>query len=141
MTQVIDPSIHPRILEQLELCLSPQTKNVNWRFREALGLQLHKLIEMHEQIMKENCLLYFIGLSLKLMNDRYNCVRKIGMDTFIEALKRSTHQNEVLKFFRNQFAYDLNWKRKQLYILTVDQMVRFSVLYPRNIDEIFFSNS
>lgn len=123
--KVVEPSEHPKILNQFNRCLNPSAKGgANWRFREALGIQLLKLIEMHEQINQSHCILYLIAISYKLMEDQYDCVRKIGVEAFIEGFRKAEEKEQLLKFFRDHFAYNVNWKRKQLYILTVDKMVR-----------------
>lgn len=120
--RVVDPSKHELIINQLQQILIP-AKKIMWRFRETLGYQIIELIKIYEKINKVYCLPYLIGLALRLMVDRYDCVRKIGVDAFIEGFKRINQKVEVLKFFRDFFAHNICWKRRQLYILTVDKMV------------------
>lgn len=121
--KVVDPSKHERIINLLQQCLM-QAKKIMWRLRETLGYQIMELIKIHDKINKVYCLPYLIGLALRLMIDRYDCVRKVGVDAFIEGFKRTNQKAEILKFFRDSFAHNICWKRRQLYILTVDKMVR-----------------
>lgn len=129
--KVVDPQEHDRILSQLGMCLTPPFKKVNWRLREIVGQQIIQLVKIHEQINKEHCLLYLLGTALKLMTDNYDCVRKVGVDAFVESFryaKQPQQQQQVLKFFSDYFAHHINWKRRQLYIIAVDKMVGFKFL-------------
>uniref|UniRef100_A0A336M0L6 CSON009591 protein n=1 Tax=Culicoides sonorensis TaxID=179676 RepID=A0A336M0L6_CULSO len=131
--KVVDPQEHDRILTQLSLCLTPPFKKVNWRLREIVGHQIIQLVKIHEQINKENCLLYLIGLAMKLMIDKYDCVRKVGVDAFVEAFhyaKKPQQQQQILKFFSDYFAHHINWKRRQLYIIAVDKMLMTNAVEP-----------
>lgn len=123
--KVVDPQEHDRILTQLNLCLTPPFKKVNWRLREIVGQQLIQLVKIHEQINKEHCLLYLLGTAMKLMVDKYDCVRKVGVDAFVESFRntKKPQQQQVLKFFSDYFAHHINWKHRQLYIIAVDKMV------------------
>lgn len=78
--KIVDPSKHEVIIDQLELCLVPPVNAVNWRLREQIGIQIVELNKLGPKIQKENCILYLTGLALRLMMDRYDCVRKIGID-------------------------------------------------------------
>lgn len=78
--KIVDASKHEVIIDQLELCLVPPVNAVNWRLREQIGIQIVELIKLGLKIQKENCILYLTGLGLRLMMDRYDCVRKIGID-------------------------------------------------------------
>lgn len=78
--KIVDSSKHEIILNQLELCWHPSIHVVNWRLREQIGIQVIELNKLGPRIKKENCLLYLTGLSLKLMMDKYDCVRKVGID-------------------------------------------------------------
>ncbi|XP_063702550.1 serine/threonine-protein phosphatase 4 regulatory subunit 1-like [Culicoides brevitarsis] len=124
--KVVDPQEHDRILSQLGMCLTPPFKKVNWRLREIVGQQIIQLVKIHEQINKEHCLLYLLGTAMKLMTDKYDCVRKVGVDAFVESFryaKEQQQQQQVLKFFSDYFAHHINWKRRQLYIIAVDKML------------------
>lgn len=122
--KVVDPSEHDRVISQLGICLSSPFKKVgNWRFREMLGMQIMELVKISNQINKESCLLYLLGIGMKLMTDKYDCVRKVGVDAFVETFRHIDQQQRVLKFFSDYFAHHINWKRRQLYIITVDKMV------------------
>lgn len=78
--KIVEPSKHEVIINQLELCLVPPVNAVNWRLREQIGIQIVELNKLGPKIQKENCILYLTGLALRLMMDRYDCVRKIGID-------------------------------------------------------------
>lgn len=78
--KIIDPSKHEIIVDQLEMCWHPTINVVNWRLREQIGVQIVELNKLGPKIQKENCLLYLTGLALKLMMDKYDCVRKVGID-------------------------------------------------------------
>lgn len=77
---IIDPSKHELIVNQLEMCWIPTFNVVNWRLREQIGIQIIELNKLNQQIQKDNCVLYLTGLALKLMMDKYDCVRKVGID-------------------------------------------------------------
>ena len=78
--KIVDPSKHEIIVDQLEMCWHPTINVVNWRLREQIGVQIVELNKIGPKIQKENCLLYLTGLALKLMMDKYDCVRKVGID-------------------------------------------------------------
>lgn len=78
--KIIDPSKHELIVNQLEMCWLPTINVVNWRLREEIGIQIIELNKFVHRIQKENCVLYLTGLALKLMMDKYDCVRKVGID-------------------------------------------------------------
>lgn len=78
--KIVDPSKHEIIVNQLEMCWHPTINVVNWRLREQIGVQIVELNKLGPRIQKENCLLYLTGLALKLMMDKYDCVRKTGID-------------------------------------------------------------
>jgi hypothetical protein len=78
--KIVDPSKHEIIVDQLEMCWHPTINVVNWRLREQIGVQIVELNKIGPRIQKENCLLYLTGLALKLMMDKYDCVRKVGID-------------------------------------------------------------
>lgn len=78
--KVIDGSEHETLMDQLSLCLQPPLNMMNWRFREAVARQIVQLVPMHGKIRKENCLLYLTGLAMRLMIDKYDFVRKAGVD-------------------------------------------------------------
>lgn len=81
--KIVDPSKHEIIVDQLEMCWHPTINVVNWRLREQIGVQIVELNKLGPKIQKENCLLYLTGLALKLMMDKYDCVRKVGIDAVI----------------------------------------------------------
>jgi HEAT repeat len=78
--KIVDPSKHEIIINQLEMCWHPTINVINWRLREQIGVQIVELNKFGPRIQKENCLLYLTGLALKLMMDKYDCVRKVGID-------------------------------------------------------------
>lgn len=78
--KIIDSSKHELIVNQLEMCWLPTINVVNWRLREEIGIQIVELNKFVQRIQKENCVLYLTGLALKLMMDKYDCVRKVGID-------------------------------------------------------------
>ena len=78
--KVVDACEHELLIGQLGVCLTPSMNTVNWRFRETVAFQIKELAKIHKQIRKENGLLYFAGLALRLMIDRYDCVRKAGIE-------------------------------------------------------------
>lgn len=125
--KVVDPSEHDRILNQLEVCCNGWSSS-HWRVMEIVGQQVIQLVKIHEQINKEHCLLYLMGIAMKLMRKKYDCVRKVGVDAFVEAFrytKNPTQQQNVLKFLRDHFAQYDDWKQRQLYILAVDKLVSY----------------
>lgn len=78
--KIVDPSKHELIVNQLEMCWLPTINVINWRLREQIGVQIVELNKLNLRIQKENCVLYLTGLALKLMMDKYDCVRKVGID-------------------------------------------------------------
>lgn len=78
--KIVDPSKHELIINQLEMCWLPTINVINWRLREQIGVQIVELNKFVQRIQKENCVLYLTGLALKLMMDKYDSVRKVGID-------------------------------------------------------------
>ncbi|XP_055608394.1 serine/threonine-protein phosphatase 4 regulatory subunit 1-like isoform X2 [Uranotaenia lowii] len=121
--RVIDGSEHETLMDQLSLCLQPPLNMMNWRFREAVARQLVPLVRMHTKIRKENCLLYLTGLAMRLMVDKYDSVRKAGMEAFIECSREFQRNDLVFKFFTENFAHGSNWRRRQTYIVTAGKIL------------------
>lgn len=121
--KVIDGSEHETLMDQLGLCLQPPLNMMNWRFREAVARQVTLLVKMHSKIRKENCLLYLTGLSMRLMIDKYDFVRKAGLEAFVECTREFQRNDAVFKFFSENFAQSSNWRRRQTYIITAGKML------------------
>lgn len=121
--RVIDGSEHETLMDQLGLCLQPPLNMMNWRFREAVARQLVQLVQMHTKIRKENCLLYLTGLAMRLCIDKYDFVRKAGIDAFVECAREFQDNDAVFKFFTENFANCSNWRRRQTYIITAGKML------------------
>jgi hypothetical protein len=102
--KIVDPSKHEIILNQLEMCWHPSIHVVNWRLREQIGIQIVELNKLGPRIKKENCLLYLTGLSLKLMMDKYDCVRKVGIDAVCNRELTVHLTQKIINFF---FLYSL----------------------------------
>ncbi|CRK99079.1 CLUMA_CG012113, isoform A [Clunio marinus] len=128
--RIIDPSKHEIIVNQLEMCWHPTVHVVNWRLREQIGIQIVELNKLGPRIQKENCLLYLTGLSLKLMMDKYDCVRKIGIDAFVSCVERIKQKKQLLKFLSFHFANSTRWRERQIYILTVDKLLEHRAIKP-----------
>ncbi|XP_058463205.1 serine/threonine-protein phosphatase 4 regulatory subunit 1-like isoform X2 [Malaya genurostris] len=120
---VIDGSEHETLMDQLSLCLQQPLNLMNWRFREAIARQIVQLVRMHHKIRKENCLLYLTGLAMRLMIDKYDFVRKAGVDAFVECAQEFQKNGSVFKFFTENFAHSTNWRRRQTYIITAGKML------------------
>ncbi|XP_053685372.1 serine/threonine-protein phosphatase 4 regulatory subunit 1-like [Sabethes cyaneus] len=121
--KVIDGSEHETLMDQLSLCLKPPLNMMNWRFREAIARQLIELVKIHTKIRKENCLLYLTGLAMRLMMDKYDFVRKAGVDAFVECTTEFQKNGAVFKFFTEHFANNVFWRRRQTYIITAGKML------------------
>nr|XP_029735096.1 serine/threonine-protein phosphatase 4 regulatory subunit 1 isoform X2 [Aedes albopictus] len=121
--KVIDGSEHETLMDQLSLCLQPPLNMMNWRFREAVARQIVQLVPMHSKIRKENCLLYLTGLAMRLMIDKYDSVRKAGVDAFVECSREFQKNDSVFKFFTENFAHSSNWRRRQTYILAAGRIL------------------
>lgn len=121
--KVIDGSEHETLMDQLSLCLQPPLNLMNWRFREAVARQIVQLVAMHSKIRKENCLLYLTGLAMRLMIDKYDFVRKAGIDAFVECAREFQNNDAVFKFFTENFANCSNWRRRQTFIITAGKML------------------
>ena len=78
--KIVDGSQHEKLIDQLEQCLRPPINMVNWRLREQVGIQIIELSKFSHKIQKDKCILFLTGLALKLMMDKYDCVRKVGID-------------------------------------------------------------
>ncbi|CAO1404454.1 unnamed protein product [Diamesa hyperborea] len=128
--KIVDASKHEVIINQLELCLVPPVNAVNWRLREQIGIQIVELNKLGPKIQKENCILYLTGLALRLMMDRYDCVRKIGIDAFVSCCEKIKHKKQLLKFLSFHFASSSRWRERQVYILTVDKLLMHRAIKP-----------
>lgn len=78
--RIVDPSKHELIIDQLEMCWLPKMNVINWRLREQIGLQVIEINKIVSKIHKKYCVLYLTGISLKLMMDKYDSVRKVGIN-------------------------------------------------------------
>ncbi|XP_062542575.1 serine/threonine-protein phosphatase 4 regulatory subunit 1-like isoform X2 [Armigeres subalbatus] len=121
--KVIDGSEHETLMDQLSLCLQPPLIMMNWRFREAVARQIVQLVRMHTKIRKENCLLYLTGLAMRLMIDKYDFVRKAGVDAFVQCSREFQKNESVFKFFTENFALSSNWRRRQTYIIAAGKFL------------------
>lgn len=148
--KIVDPSKHEIIVNQLEMCWHPTINVVNWRLREQIGVQIAELNKLGPKIQKENCLLYLTGLALKLMMDKYDCVRKTGIDAvsfvkslikhfnyflfnqfqFVSCVERIKQKKQLLKFLSFHFANSTRWRERQVYILTVDKLLEHRAIKP-----------
>ncbi|XP_053674670.1 uncharacterized protein LOC128724976 [Anopheles nili] len=121
--RVIDACEHETLMNHLGMCLQPPLKIMNWRFRELAGQQIIELARMHTTIRKENCLLFLTGLAMRLMLDKYDSVRKAGIDAFVECSHEFQQNEKVFEFFNKHFAFDSNWRRRQAYVIAAGKMI------------------
>uniref|UniRef100_A0A182JER0 Uncharacterized protein n=1 Tax=Anopheles atroparvus TaxID=41427 RepID=A0A182JER0_ANOAO len=121
--KVIDSCEHETLMNHLGMCLQPPLKMMNWRFRELAGQQIVELARMHAKIRKENCLLFLTGLSLRLMLDKYDSVRKAGIDAFVECSHEFQQNDKVFEFFNKHFAFYSDWRRRQTYVIAAGKML------------------
>ncbi|XP_065086453.1 serine/threonine-protein phosphatase 4 regulatory subunit 1-like isoform X2 [Ochlerotatus camptorhynchus] len=121
--KVVDGCEHETLMDRLSLCLQPPLNMMNWRFREAVARQIVQLVPMHAKIRKENCLLYLTGLAMRLMIDKYDFVRKAGVDAFVECSREFQKNDSVFKFFSENFAHSSNWRRRQTYIIAAGKIL------------------
>lgn len=128
--KIVDPSKHEIIVNQLEMCWLPTINVVNWRLREQIGIQIVELNKLGQYIQKENCILYLTGLALKLMMDKYDCVRKVGIDAFVSCVEKIKQKKQLLKFLSFHFANSQRWRERQVYILTVDKLLQHRAVKP-----------
>ncbi|KFB51031.1 hypothetical protein ZHAS_00019081 [Anopheles sinensis] len=120
--KVIDSCEHETLMNHLGMCLQPPLSMMNWRFRELAGQQIVELARMHTKIRKENCLLFLTGLSLRLMLDKYDSVRKAGIDAFVECSHEFQQNDKVFEFFNKHFAFYSDWRRRQTYVIAAGKM-------------------
>ncbi|XP_052859616.1 uncharacterized protein LOC128266866 [Anopheles cruzii] len=121
--KVIDSCEHETLMNHLGMCLQPPLQMMNWRFRELAGQQIAELARMHTKIRKENCLLFLTGLSLRLMLDKYDSVRKAGIDAFVECSHEFQQNDKVFEFFNKHFAFYNEWRRRQTYVIAAGKML------------------
>uniref|UniRef100_A0A8W7PHG1 Serine/threonine-protein phosphatase 4 regulatory subunit 1 n=1 Tax=Anopheles coluzzii TaxID=1518534 RepID=A0A8W7PHG1_ANOCL len=121
--RVIDACEHETLMNHLGMCLQPPLSMMNWRFRELVGQQIMELARMHTAIRKENCLLFLTGLSMRLMLDKYDSVRKAGIDAFVECSHEFQQNDKVFEFFNKHFASYSNWRRRQTYVIAAGKML------------------
>ncbi|XP_058066081.1 uncharacterized protein LOC131215707 [Anopheles bellator] len=121
--KVIDSCEHEMLMNHLGMCLQPPLQMMNWRFRELAGQQIAELARMHTKIRKENCLLFLAGLSLRLMLDKYDSVRKAGIDAFVECSHEFQQNDKVFEFFNKHFAFYNEWRRRQTYVIAAGKML------------------
>lgn len=69
------------------LYLMPSFKKVNWRLREIVLQKIIQLVKIHEQLNKKHCLLYLLRTTMKLMPDKYDCVKTVCVNAFVEAIR------------------------------------------------------
>ncbi|XP_053664240.1 uncharacterized protein LOC128713407 [Anopheles marshallii] len=121
--RVIDACEHETLMNHLGMCLQPPLNMMNWRFRELAGQQIVELARMHTAIRKENCLLFLTGLAMRLMLDKYDSVRKAGIDAFVECSHEFQQNDKVFEFFNKHFAFFSNWRRRQTYVIAAGKML------------------
>ncbi|XP_052899549.1 serine/threonine-protein phosphatase 4 regulatory subunit 1-like isoform X2 [Anopheles moucheti] len=121
--RVIDVCEHETLMNHLGMCLQPPLNMMNWRFRELAGQQIVELARMHTAIRKENCLLFLTGLAMRLMLDKYDSVRKAGIDAFVECSHEFQQNDKVFEFFNKHFAFFSNWRRRQTYVIAAGKML------------------
>uniref|UniRef100_A0A2M4A2Q2 Putative serine/threonine-protein phosphatase 4 regulatory subunit 1 n=2 Tax=Anopheles triannulatus TaxID=58253 RepID=A0A2M4A2Q2_9DIPT len=121
--KVIDSCEHETLMNHLGMCLQPPLQMMNWRFRELAGQQITELARMHTKIRKENCLLFLTGLALRLMLDKYDSVRKAGIDAFVECSHEFQQNDKVFEFFNKHFAFYNDWRRRQTYVIAAGKML------------------
>uniref|UniRef100_A0A4Y0BK28 Uncharacterized protein n=2 Tax=Anopheles funestus TaxID=62324 RepID=A0A4Y0BK28_ANOFN len=121
--RVIDACEHETLMNHLGMCLQPPLNMMNWRFRELAGQQIVELARMHTAIRKENCLLFLTGLAMRLMLDKYDSVRKAGIDAFVECSHEFQQNDKVFEFFNKHFAFYSNWRRRQTYVIAAGKML------------------
>uniref|UniRef100_A0A182MDE1 Serine/threonine-protein phosphatase 4 regulatory subunit 1 n=1 Tax=Anopheles culicifacies TaxID=139723 RepID=A0A182MDE1_9DIPT len=121
--RVIDGCEHETLMNHLGMCLQPPLNMMNWRFRELAGQQIVELARMHTAIRKENCLLFLTGLAMRLMLDKYDSVRKAGIDAFVECSHEFQQNDKVFEFFNKHFAFFSNWRRRQTYVIAAGKML------------------
>uniref|UniRef100_A0A182K0S9 Serine/threonine-protein phosphatase 4 regulatory subunit 1 n=1 Tax=Anopheles christyi TaxID=43041 RepID=A0A182K0S9_9DIPT len=121
--RVIDACEHETLMNHLGMCLQPPLSMMKWRFRELVGQQIMELARMHTAIRKENCLLFLTGLSMRLMLDKYDSVRKAGIDAFVECSHEFQQNDKVFEFFNKHFAFFSNWRRRQTYVIAAGKML------------------
>jgi len=108
--------------------------------REQIGVQIVELNKLGPRIQKENCLLYLTGLALKLMMDKYDCVRKVGIDAFVSCVERIKQKKQLLKFLSFHFANSFRWRERQVYILTVDKLLEHRAIKPELFNNYILKN-
>jgi serine/threonine-protein phosphatase 4 regulatory subunit 1 len=128
--KIVDGSKHESIINQLEICLMRPINIVNWRLREQIALQIIELNKISQKIQKENCVLYLTGLALKLMLDKYDCVRKAGMDAFVSCCEKIKQKKQLLKFIAFHFAGSPRWRERQVYVMTVEKLLMKRAIKP-----------
>ncbi|XP_035794392.1 uncharacterized protein LOC118467709 isoform X3 [Anopheles albimanus] len=121
--KVIDSCEHETLMNHLGMCLQPPLQMMNWRFRELAGQQITELARMHTKIRKDNCLLFLTGLALRLMLDKYDSVRKAGIDAFVECSHEFQQNDKVFEFFNKHFAFYNDWRRRQTYVIAAGKML------------------
>ncbi|KAG5680723.1 hypothetical protein PVAND_010213 [Polypedilum vanderplanki] len=129
--KIVDPSKHELIVDQLEMCWMPTISVINWRLREQIGIQIIELNKITHFIQKDNCVLYLTGLALKLMMDKYDCVRKVGIDAFVSCVEKSKQKKQLLKFLAFHFSISNRWRERQVFILTVDRLLQTRAIEPK----------
>jgi len=128
--KIVDPSKHEIIVNQLEMCWMPSINVINWRLREQIGIQIVELNKIGQRIQKENCILYLTGLALKLMMDKYDCVRQVGIDAFVSCVEKIKQKKQLLKFLSFHFANSTRWRERQVYVLTADKLLERRAIKP-----------
>lgn len=79
--RIVELTEHELLINQLGFCLLPPLNQADWRFRESIALQIQEILKIQITVEKRHCLPYFTGMSLKFMTDKYDSVRRAGIDS------------------------------------------------------------
>lgn len=78
--KVIDRPHYDIIVAALSNCLG-EYYEAGWRFREEYTQQILLLVKTSEPVIWSTHKLHFIGITIKLLRDRVNSIRKIALET------------------------------------------------------------
>lgn len=98
---VIDRPRYDIIVAALSNCLG-EYYEAGWRFREEFAQQILILVKSFDELAWSTHKLNLIGITIKLLRDRVNSIRKIALETVNSIFHFISHSNSRFKL-RKQF--------------------------------------
>ncbi|XP_031633416.1 serine/threonine-protein phosphatase 4 regulatory subunit 1-like isoform X2 [Contarinia nasturtii] len=138
---VIDRPRYDIIVAALSNCLG-EYYEAGWRFREEFAQQILILVKSFGDLAWSTHKLNLIGITIKLLRDRVNSIRKIALETMVEICKKlSADECDVIcTFLSKHFGSNSNWRHRQIFSEFCHQwMAQETPLYPDVFNDRLFN--